>query len=115
MSSKKSDKDDSVRIVKKTDYLNKKENLLNDVLKLKKKNSFKNDGILSFAANQERRVDNSFKRFFASNSVPNEARRSLKPVGTRSGIIYGLCKVHKVDESHFDLICPTYIFTFLRC
>ena len=33
-----------------------------------------------------------------------ETRRSLKPVGTRPGIMYGLCKVHK------DIIdnCPPF-------
>ena len=43
----KSDEGDFVVIVKKTDYLNKMENLLNDVLEFEKIN-FKNDRILSF-------------------------------------------------------------------
>ena len=30
-----------------------------------------------------------------SNSISEETRRSLKPVGTRPGIMYGLYKVHK--------------------
>ena len=39
-----------------------------------------------------------------SYSIFEETRRSLKPVGTRSGIMYGLCKVHK------DIInnCPPF-------
>ena len=31
----------------------------------------------------------------SSNSLSEEARRSFKPVMTRTGIMYGLCKVHK--------------------
>ena len=44
------------------------------------------------------------KKLVASNSIFEETRRSLKPVGTRPGIMYGLCKVHK------DIIdnCPPF-------
>ena len=44
------------------------------------------------------------KKLVASNSISEETRRSLKPVGTRPGIMYGLCKVHK------DIIdsCPPF-------
>ena len=39
-----------------------------------------------------------------SNSITEETRKSLKPVGTKPGIMYGLCKVHK------DIIdnCPPF-------
>ena len=79
------------------------ENLLNDTEKFEKIN-LKNDGILNFAINQEKRVDNILKKLVASNSISEETRRSLKPVGTRPGIMYGLCKVHK------DIIdnCPPF-------
>ena len=46
-----------VVIVDKADYLNKMENLLNDTWKFEKIN-LKNDGILNFAINQEKCVDN---------------------------------------------------------
>ena len=69
-----------------------------------KKINLKNDGILNFAINQEKRVENILKTLVGSNSISEETRRSLKPVGTRSGIMYGLCKVHK------DIIdnCPPF-------
>ena len=35
------------------------------------------------------------KKFVATNSVSEETKKSLKPVGTTPGIMYGLCKVHK--------------------
>ena len=99
----KSDKGNSVVVVNKADYLNKTDNLLNDTRKFEKINP-KNDGILNFAINQEKRVDNIFKKLVASKSISEETRRSLKPVGTRPGIMYGLCKVHK------DIVenCPPF-------
>ena len=48
-----------------------------------------------FTFNQEKRVDNTFKTLVATNSIFEETRKSLKPVRTRPGIMYGLCKVHK--------------------
>ena len=99
----KSDKGNSVVVVDKADYLDKMDNLLNDTRKFEKIN-LKNDGILNFAINQEKRVENILKKLVASNSISEETRRSLKPVGTRPGIMYGLCKVHK------DIIdnCPPF-------
>ena len=90
-------------VVHKADYLDKMDNLLNDTRKFEKIN-LKNDGILNFAINQEKRVDNILKKLVASKSISEETRRSLKPVGTRPGIMYGLCKVHK------DIIdnCPPF-------
>ena len=68
------------------------------------KSNLQNDGILDFAVNQEKRADNILKKLVASNSISKETRRSLELVGTRPGIMYGLCKVHK------DIIdnCPPF-------
>ena len=46
-------------IADKADYLDKMENLLNDKRKFEK-NNLKNDAILNFSVNQEKRVDNKF-------------------------------------------------------
>ena len=80
-------------------------NLLNDTRKFEKIN-LKNDGILNFAINQEKRIDNNLKKLVASNSISEETRRSLKPVGTRPGIMYGLCKVHKDSIDSFPPFRP---------
>ena len=50
---------------------------------------------MNFAVNQEKCVDNIFKKLVAANSISEETRKSLKPVRTRPGIMYKLCKVHK--------------------
>ena len=65
--------------------------------------NLKNDGILNFAINQEKRAKNIFKKLVASNSISEETRRSLKPVGTRSGIMFGLYKFHKDINN-----CPSF-------
>ena len=100
-------------VVNKTHYLDKMENLLNDTRKFEKIN-LKTDGILNFAITQEKRVDNILKTLVAFNSTSEETR-SLKPVGTRPGIMYGLCKNHKdiIDNCPFRPILsaintPTY-------
>ena len=90
----KSDKGNSVVIVDKADCLDKMENLPNDTRKFEKFN-LKNDGNLNFHVNQEKRVDNILKKLFGSNRISEETRTSLKPVGTRPGIMNGHCKVHK--------------------
>ena len=90
-------------VVDKADYSDKMENLLNGTRKFEKIN-LKNDGILNFAINQEKRVDYIFRKLVASDSISEKRRRSLKPVGTRPGMMYGLCKVRK------DIIdnCPPF-------
>ena len=55
-------------IVDKAHHLDKTENLLNDTMKFEKIN-LKNNWILNFAINQEKRVDNNFKKLLASNSL----------------------------------------------
>ena len=108
----KSDKDHSVVVVDKTNCLDKMENLLNDTRKFEKI-ILKNDRIFNFAINQEKRVDNILKKLVAPNTISEETRRSLKLVGIRADIMYGLCKVHKdfVVIAHlFDLFCKHLIF-----
>ena len=99
----KSDKGNSVVVVHKADYLDKMENRLNDTRKFENTN-LKNDGILNFTINQEKSVGNILKKLVTSSSISEETRRSLKPVGTRPGIMYGLCEVHG------DIIdnCPSF-------
>ena len=79
------------------------ENLLNETRKFEKAN-LKNDGILDFAVNQEKRVDDILKKFVASNSISEETRRFLKLIGTKPGKMYELCKVH----NNVVVNCPPF-------
>ena len=83
------------------------ENLLNDIRKFEQID-LKNNGILSFVVNQEKSVANILKKLVTSNSISEETRRSLKPVGSWSGIMYGLCKVHKDIDN-----CPPFVSILL--
>ena len=106
----KSDKGNSFMTVDKG-YLDKMENLLNDKRKFEKIN-LKNDGILNFAANQEKRVDNIFKKLVAANSISEETRKSFKPVATRPGIRMDFVKFTKMPSITaylFDLFCQQLI------
>ena len=69
-------------------------NLLSDQRKFEK-GTFKNDAFLNFVFNQEKRIDTIFKNLVDSNSMSKEMRKFVKPMGTRSSVMYGNCKVHK--------------------
>ena len=92
----KSDKGNSVVIVQRQHYLEK----MNDILSVQKKFnkvSLKDDTLLNFAINQEKHVDKVFKKFVESKIMTEKTRKSLKPVSTRPGIMYGSCKAHKAS------------------
>ena len=70
------------------------ENFLSDQRKFEKV-TLKNDAFLNFVVNQEKRIDTIFKNLVDSNSMSKEMCKFVKPVGTRPGIVYGNCKLHK--------------------
>ena len=87
------------------------ENLQNDTTEFEKI-SLKNDEILNFAVNQEKRVENIFKKLVASNSITKKIKRSLEPVETTPGIMYGLLKFTKISSliaRCFNLFCQQSI------
>ena len=92
----KSDKGNSVVIFDKETYIKTMENLLSDQRTFERVN-LKNDAFLNFVVNQEKRIDTIFKNLVDNNSMSKEMRKSVKPVGTRPGTMYGLCKVHKQE------------------
>ena len=57
--------------------------------------TLKNDAFPNYAVNQEQRIDTIFKNLVDSKRMSKETRNSVKPVGTRSCSMYGLCKAHK--------------------
>ena len=54
--------------------------------------TLENDAFLNFAVNQEKRRDTTSKNSVDSNSMSKEMCKSIKPVGPRSGTMYGICK-----------------------
>ena len=90
----KSDKGNSIVIVDRVKYIEKMENFLSDQSKFQKI-TIKDDNLLNFITSQQKRIDKIYKKLVDSNSMYEETRRHLKPVGTRPGIMYGSCKVHE--------------------
>ena len=79
------------------------ENLLSDQRKFEKV-TLKNGAFLNFLVNQENRIDTIFKNLVDSNSMSKEMHKFVKPVGTRPGIMYENCKVHKLQVDG----CPPF-------
>ena len=78
------------------------EKLISDQTKFEKVDTKK--GLLNFAVNHEKRINEFLKSLKSSGTFSNEQYRKIKAVGSRPGILYGLCKVHKkiVDR------CPPF-------
>ena len=70
------------------------ENLLSNQKKFEKV-TLKKLRFLNFVVNQEKHIDTIFKNLVDSKSMSKEMRKFVKPVGTRPGIMYGNCQVHK--------------------
>ena len=63
---------------------------MNDILSDQKKfskASLKDDTLLNFAISQEKHVDKVLKKLVESKSMTEKTRKSLKPVGTRPGLM----------------------------
>ena len=69
-------------------------NLLSDQRKFEEV-TLKNDVFQNLVVDQERCIETIFKNLVNSNSMSKEMRKSVKPVGTNPGAMYGICKVHK--------------------
>ena len=73
----KSDKGNSVIIVDKETYNKRMENLFSDQTKFERV-TLKNDALLNFVVNQEKRIDTVFKKLVHSISISKEIYNKLK-------------------------------------
>ena len=78
------------------------ESLLINKAKFEKVNTKK--GLLNFSVNHEKRINEYLKSLKSSGVLSVEQHKKIKAVGSRPGVLYGLCKVHKniVDR------CPLF-------
>ena len=99
----KSDKGNSIDIIDKSDYLEKMRNILSDSSKFTQV-SIAEDKQMNFIVNVEKHITDLLKDLKNSKVISKTVYKSLKPRGSRFGILYGLCKVHKqlVDN------CPPF-------
>ena len=98
----KADKGNSVVIVEKDVYLRYMETIISDHNKFEKVSIKK--GILVFSISHEKNIKNYLKRLEKSGALSTEQYKKIKAVGSRPGILYGICKVHKAITD----ICPPF-------
>ena len=98
----RADKGNSVVIVEKDVYVRHMETILSDLNKFEKVSIKK--GIVNFSINHEKNINNYLKRLEKSGSLSTEQYKKIKAVGSRPGILYGLCKVHKAITE----VCPPF-------
>ena len=98
----KADKGNSVVLVDKDVYIRHIEKILDDARKFEKVKIKK--GILNFSINHERRINDYLKSLEKSGSLTTDQYKKIIEIGSRPGILYGLCKVHK---SIID-VCPPF-------
>ena len=98
----KVDKGNSVVLVEKDVYIRHTEENLDDATKFEKVKIKK--GILNFSINHKRRINDYLKSLEKSGSMTTDQYKKIKAIGSRPGILYGLCKVHKAIID----VCPPF-------
>lgn len=97
----KSDKGNSVVIIDKVTYIKKMEDILSDKSKfqqVKVNNKHKFNKELRHLIDLQTDINTTLKDLVNDEYLSKEDYDFLKPVGSRPGILYGLCKVHKQTQ-----------------
>ena len=89
----KLDKENSVVILDEDVYVKHMESLLSNKAEFEKVNTKK--GLLNFTVNHEKRINEYLKSLKSSGALSVDQCKKIKAVGSRLGVLYGLCKVHK--------------------
>ena len=98
----KADKSNSVVLVEKDVYIRHIEKILDAAMKFEKVKIKK--GILKFSINHERRIKDYLKSLEKSGSLAADQYKKIKAIGSRPGILCGLCKIHKAIID----VCPPF-------
>ena len=86
-------KGNSIAIINRDDYLQKTRNILSNSSKFSESFIAK-EKHLDFLINIGKQITDLFK-LNGSQVISDTEYKKLKPRGSRFGIIYGLCKIHK--------------------
>ena len=89
----KANKGNSVALVEKDLYIRYIEKILNDATKLEKVKI--KEQILNFSVNHKRRLNDWLNSLEKSGCLTTNQYKKINAIGSRPGILYGLCKVHK--------------------
>ena len=94
----KADKGNTVVIVNKVSYVQQMEEILSDTTKFVKVQfnpKHKVNKEIRHILDMEDSIKSCLDELFENNYLSQEDYKQLKPVGSRPGVLYGLCKVHK--------------------
>jgi hypothetical protein len=100
------DKGNTVVIVDKVSYVQKMEELLSDTTKFVQvqfnpKHSVNKE--IRHILDMEENIKNCLDDLLENNYLSQDDHKQLKPVGSRPGVMYGLCKVHKDQTNGVEL------------
>ena len=102
----KADKGNTVVIVDKDVYVSKIEVLLKDTSKFRKivfNRKHKVNQQIRYLLDLELPIKNCLDDLLKNDKITKENYNYLKPCGSRPGILYGLCKIHKRKENENDI------------
>ena len=83
-------------------YVNHIENTLKENTKFEK--VYIKTMILNFQDNHEKCINEILRSLKSAGSVSNKQYKEIKTVGSRTGVLHGLCKVHKAIVD----VCPPF-------
>ena len=102
----KADKGNTVVVVDRVSYVQKMEELLSDTSKFVKVQfnpKHKVNKEIRHILDMEDSIKKCLDDLLENNYLSQEDHKQLKPVGSRPGIMYGLCKVHKDQTNGLEL------------
>ena len=85
-------------IIDKNVYITKTNNILNDDTKFIKITFGKRNKELDYLLDKQDKIGNFLKKLRDSSVITDSVLNNLKPCGSQSGVLYGLCKVHKGSD-----------------
>ena len=101
----KEDKDNTVVILDKSSYISAIEEILNDNSKFSKLDILA--GIeINHLINPEKRITPELKLLNNKEIIDKSSYKSIKAIGTRPGILYGLGKIHKETRNGLPAFQP---------
>ena len=81
-------------IIDKCSYISSIEEILNDNSKFSKLD-IPGSKEINHIINLEKRITSELKLLTSKGIIDKSSYKSVKPVGSRPGILYGSCKIHK--------------------
>ena len=98
----KTDNGNSVVLVDRDVFVKHRENIVRDNTKFEKVDI--KTRTLNFQVNPEKSINEILKSLTSSGKLSDKQCKIIKAVGSRPGVLYGFCKVHKAIAD----VCPPF-------